>query len=551
MSMFAKSPCDEGVVSAARPATRGPSQTGLWVLVATILGSSMAFIDGSVVNIALPVIQVELNTTATDVQWVIEAYLLFLSALILVGGALGDHFGRRRIFAIGINIFIISSMWCGLAPNLLQLIIGRAIQGIGGALLVPGSLAIISASFSTEQRGRAFGTWSAFTSVTAVIGPVLGGWLVQYASWRWVFFLNVPLAVIVLVVLFWRVPESRDEALRGSRLDWPGALLATIGLAGIVYGLIQAGSLGLTSPQVIAFLVTGIVVIATFLFVESRLASPMVPLTLFRSSTFSGTNLLTLFLYAALSSITYFLPFNLIQVQGYSPAAAGAAFVPFILIMFSLSRFIGGFADRIGAKPMLIIGPAITAVGFVLYALPGTGGSYWLTFFPAVVVMGVGMTITVSPLTTAVMGAVEARHAGIASAINNAVSRMAGLLAIATLSIVMVSVFSGSLDQQLASMPLSPALRQAIDTQRFKLAGIAIPSSANSSARAALKAAIDSAFVGGFRVIAIICAALALLSALAAWLLVQGRQVKTPPAESVVDIHQAQTPTGNITSEQT
>ncbi len=543
MSHFVKSPCDDGVVKTGPlPARRAPN-VGLWVLVATILGSSMAFIDGSVVNVALPVIQVDLNATATDVQWVVEAYLLFLSALILVGGSLGDHFGRRRIFAIGIIIFIASSIWCGLAPNLLQLVLGRAIQGIGGALLVPGSLAIISASFSEEQRGRAFGTWSAFTSVTSVIGPVLGGWLVQYASWRWVFFLNVPLAIIVLIVLFWRVPESRDEELRGSRLDWLGVLLATIGLAGIVYGLIQAGSLGLTAPQVIILLVIGVAILVVFLFVESRVASPLVPLSLFRSSTFSGTNLLTLFLYAALSAITYFLPFNLIQVQGYSPTEAGAAFVPFVVIMFLLSRVIGGFADRYGPRPMLIIGPSITAIGFILFALPGIGGSYWLTYFPAVVVMGVGMTITVSPLTTAVMGAVEARHAGIASAINNAVSRMAGLLAIAVLSIVMVSVFGSSLEQQLSTLPVAPSLKQSIAVQHFKLAGITIPGGVDQGTRALLKTAIDGAFVSGFRIVALTCAALALLSALAAWLMVRGKVARR---EAVVDIHPAQTPAGNI-----
>jgi EmrB/QacA subfamily drug resistance transporter len=523
MPTHVKSPCDEGVVRAALDVKRQAPNIGRWVLLATILGSSMAFIDGSVVNVALPVIQVDLNATATDVQWVVEAYLLFLGALILVGGSLGDHYGRRRVFAIGIAIFIVSSIWCGLAPDLLALIIGRAIQGVGGALLVPGSLAIISASFGEEQRGRAFGTWSAFTSVTSVVGPVLGGVLVQYATWRWVFFLNVPLAVVVLIVLFWRVPESRDESAQGT-LDWWGAALTTAGLAAIVFGLIQAGSLGFTSPQVIAFIAIGIVILLVFLFIESRISFPMVSLALFRSSTFSGANLLTFLLYGALSALTYFFPFDLIQVQGYSPTVTGAAFVPFIVIMFALSRLIGGFADRFGARPMLIIGPTITAIGFAFFALPGTSGSYWLTFFPAVVVMGIGMTITVSPLTTAVMGAVASNHAGIASAINNAVSRIAGLFAIAILSIVMVAVFSNSLVQQLATLPLSPALRQSIDAQRFRLAGIAIPSTANSASHAAIKAAIDSAFVSGFRVVTFICAALALLSALAAWALVRGKK---------------------------
>src|SRR5437763_10652706 len=254
MAHIVKTPCDEGVIQAARqtsklyqPLTR-PS--GTWVLVATILGSSMAFIDGTVVNVALPVLQTELKATVADVQWVVEAYALFLSALILVGGSLGDHYGRRRIYATGIILFTLASVVCGFAPNVTVLIAARAIQGVGGALLVPGSLAIISASFDNEQRGKAIGTWSGFTAITSAIGPVLGGWLVQYASWRWVFFINVPLAIAVLVLLFWRVPESRDEGAPRT-LDWWGALLATIALGSIIYGLIESNNLGLGHPLVL------------------------------------------------------------------------------------------------------------------------------------------------------------------------------------------------------------------------------------------------------------------------------------------------------------
>jgi len=526
MINFVKGPCDEGVIRSAPNVTPCVPRVGLWVLVATILGSSMAFIDGSAVNVALPVIQRDLNATSSDAQWIVEAYSLFLAALILVGGTLGDHFGRRRIYAIGIVVFILASIACGLSPNVLLLILARAVQGIGGALLVPGSLAIISASFSEDQRGRAIGTWSGFTSIASVMGPVLGGSLVQYASWRWVFFINVPLAVIVLGVLFWRVPESRDEDASG-RLDWWGALLVTLGLGAIVYGLIQAGSSGLSSPLVLSTLAAGIVALSAFLLVEARSSAPMVPLTLFRSPTFSGANLLTFLLYGALSGITYFLPFNLIQVQGYSPAFAGAAFVPFSLIMFLFSRWAGGLVNRYGAKLPLVVGPVITAVGFALFALPGItsgAGSYWTTFFPAVVVMSVGMTITVSPLTTTVMGAVEQRNAGIASGINNAVSRTAGLLAIAVLGIVVLSVFTSSLDSYLATLHLSPSMQHIIEVQRVKLAGITIPTNVSGEVQVALKRAIDQSFVSSFRLVSLICAALALASALSAWLLVEGKK---------------------------
>ncbi len=534
MATFVKAPCDEGVIRSAPDTAPSPPRVGLWVLVATILGSSMALIDGSVVNVALPVIQRDFNATATNVQWVVEAYSLFLAALLLVGGTLGDHFGRRRIFASGIVVFILASIACGFSPNVLFLILARAVEGIGGALMVPGSLAIISASFSQDQRGRAIGTWSGFTSIASLLGPVLGGWLVQYASWRWVFFINVPLAAIALIVLFWQVPESRDVDAPG-RLDWWGAMLETLALGALVYGLIQAGSFGLGSPIVLSMLAVGMVALLAFLLVEAHSSAPMVPLTLFRSPTFSGANLLTFLLYGALSGITYYLPFNFIDVQGYSPTFAGAAFVPFSLIMFLLSRWAGGLVNRFGAKLPLVVGPVITALGFALFAVPGiTGGpgSYWITFFPAVVVMGLGMTITVAPLTTAVMGAVEQRHAGIASGINNAVSRVAGLLAIAIFGLIVLSVFTSSLDSHLATLHLSPSVQQAIEMQRVKLAAITLPTNVSSQTQAALKNAIDESFVSSFRLVALICTILALASALSAWLLVAGK--KSAPAGSTV-----------------
>ena len=456
----------------------------------------------------------------------VEAYSLFLAALLLVGGTLGDRFGRRRIFSIGMVVFILASIACGFSPNVLFLILARAVEGIGGALMVPGSLAIISASFSQDQRGRAIGTWSGFTALATLLGPVLGGWLVQYASWRGVFFLNVPLAAIALIVLFWRVPESRDEDASG-RLDWWGAILETLGLGALVYGLIQAGSLGLGNPVVLGMLAVGMVVLIAFLLVEAHSSAPMVPLTLFRSPTFSGANLLTFLLYGALSGITYYLPFNLIQVQGYSPTLAGAAFVPFSLMMFLLSRWAGGLVNRFGAKLPLVVGPVITALGFALFAVPGITsgpGSFWTTFFPAVVVMGLGMAITVAPLTTAVMGSVEQRHAGTASGINNAVSRVAGLLAIAIFGLIVLAVFTSSLDSHLATQHLSPGVQQAIEVQSNKLAAITLPTDVSSQTQAALKNAIDESFVSSFRLVSLICTILALASALSAWVLVAGKQ---------------------------
>lgn len=533
MANILKPPCDEGVIEAKAVVTPHTISSGFWVLAVTILGSSMAFIDGTVVNVALPVLQKELGATVADVQWVVEAYSLFLAALILVGGSMGDHFGRRRIFGMGTAIFSLASITCGLAPNVLVLIFARAVQGIGGALLVPGSLAIISASFGKEQRGRAIGTWSGATSITSALGPVLGGWLVENTSWRWVFFINVPLAVAVLLILFLRVPESHDESVaRG--LDWWGALLATIGLGGIVYGLIEAENLGLGSPFVLGSLGIGIVSLLAFLFLEAHIPAPMLSLSLFRSRTFSGANLLTLFLYAALGGALFFVPFNLIQVQGYSPTAAGAALLPLILIMFLLSRWSGGLVDRYGAKLPLIIGPIIAAIGFALFAVPGIGGSYWTTFFPAAAVLGLGMAVSVAPLTTAVMGAVESRYTGEASGINNAVSRTAGLLAIAVLGIFVVAAFSSSLTSRLAALNLSPAIQQAINSQSSKLVSIQIPPGLSSATHLLIQQAINESFVTGFRLVMLIAAGLALLSALSAAILIEGKKVSKRQSEASV-----------------
>src|SRR5436309_8269755 len=507
-------PCDESIIRSRFASAPCSKIAGRWVLVATTLASSMAFIDSTVVNVALPALQTNLNATIVDVQWVIEAYSLLLSALLLVGGSLGDHYGRRRVFLIGVALFAVASAWCGLAPDIHQLIVARAAQGLGAALLVPGSLAIISSSFPENERGRAIGTWSGFSAITTAIGPVIGGWLIEHVSWRAVFFINIPIAFLIILISLWRVPESSDKESVG--LDWWGAILGALGLGALVYGLIESSRLGFSDRSVVAALVAATLLLAFFLIVEARVPNPMLPLTLFRSRTFAGANLLTFLLYGALGGTLFFLPLNLIQVQHYSATAAGAALLPFILIIFLLSRWSGGLVERYGPKIPLVAGPSIAALGFALFMLPGVGGSYWQKFFPPIVTLGLGMAVSVAPLTTTVMNSATQNRVGIASGVNNAVARGAGLLAIAVLGIVMLHVFNHALEQRLSAWKLPASAWQSLQAQRSKLAAASLPEKLDTLTQQAIGRAINESFVHAFRWIMGIGASLAGVSAITA-----------------------------------
>lgn len=481
-----------------------------WVLAATILGSSMAFIDGTVVNVALPVLQSELHAAINDAQWVVDAYLLVLSSLILVGGSLGDRLGRARVFAAGVVMFTIASIWCGLAPGVGQLIIARAVQGAGAALLIPGSLAIITAVFPAEQRGKAIGTWSALTAMAIICGPLLGGALVQAISWRAVFFINVPFAALVLWILWCRMPAIAGE-VHGS-LDWLGTLLVVCGLGAVTWSLIEGPAHHGMHPMIVAL--AGVVCLIAFVVVERHAEDPLVPLALFRSLAFSGANVLTLLLYAALGGAMFLLPFDLIQIRHYTPAGAGAAFLPIVATISLLSRFTGALADRIGARPLLIAGPIVAGCGFALLALRDSGGSYWSVYFPGLLALGTGMAITVAPLTTTVMTSIDdERHAGAASAVNNAVARVAGLLAIALFGAIAVLTFSNELDRQLVARGAPLPLRQSMAAQSMKLADAAAPRDADPRMRAIVDQSIHDAFQKAFRLDMIVAAALAIVSA--------------------------------------
>jgi EmrB/QacA subfamily drug resistance transporter len=384
-------------------------------------------------------------------------------------------------------------------------------------------LALISANFSKQRRGRAIGTWSGITAIAAGVGPVLGGWLIETFSWRWIFFLNIPLVAAVILITWFRVPESSDDKA-SKRIDWLGAILATVGLGGLVFGLIESNSRGFRDPLVIASLVIGAFALAGFILVEARIKNPMMPLALFRSRAFLGSNLLTLFLYGGLGGMMFFLPFILIQVQGYGPTAAGAALAPFIITMFVLSRWSGGLVDRYGSKIPLTIGPFIAACGFALFALPtADGASYWTSYFPAVMVMSAGMAIAVAPLTTTVMGAVEERHAGTASGINNAVSRTAGLIAVAAFGVVLVMSFERRFASDMKSIDIPAVQREELLAQADKLAEIKLPDTLSPDQENAISQSIRNSFIAGFRVVTIIAAVLAVLSSIVAWVLIPGK----------------------------
>jgi len=517
-------------MTAAPPSNHAGNEAGAgrWTLVSAVLGSSMAFMDGTVVNVALPAIQRQLDASGADAQWLIEAYALFLAALLLVGGALGDRYGRKRVFLAGVVVFTAMSAACAAAQDTGQLIAARALQGIGAALLVPGSLALLGANFPQDRRGRAIGTWSAFSGITAAVGPVVGGFLVDHFSWRWAFLLNVPVGAVLLIACIAKVPESRGETADGP-VDLAGAVAATLGLAGVVFALIEAPARGWSAAPVAIAGAAGLAGLAAFVAVEARVRRPMLPLQLFRDRDFAGANLLTLLLYAALGGGLYFVPLNLIQVQGYAATQAGAALLPFVAIMFALSRWAGSLVDRMGAKIPLIVGPSIAAAGFALFARPGVGGSYWTTFFPAVCVLGLGMTITISPLTTTVMNALGEKLAGTASGVNNAVSRAAGLLAIAALGVVLAQVFEARLHDALAHAQLPAGVAGAVEAQRHKLGAIAPPANAASAVAAQVHDAVGQAFVAGFRAAMLASAGLALAAALSAGWLISGRQPALDP----------------------
>jgi EmrB/QacA subfamily drug resistance transporter len=438
---FSRPPCDAAVIQAS-PAFDAalPSRRKRLTLAATIIGSSMAFIDSSVVNVALPTIQHSLYANAAATQWIVNAYLLLLGALVLIGGSAADLYGRRRIFVLGVTVFTAASIACALSPNISALIVSRAVQGFGAALLTPASLAMLGATFDEHERTEAIGIWAGVGALMSAAAPLLGGWLADHVSWRAIFLLNVPLAIAAAGLAVRFACESRDS--QAKQLDWSGAATAAIGLAAITWGLSAIPASGF-HETVLAALGLGIACLILFVAIEARKnEQAMMPLSLYRSLNFSATNALTLLLYFALGGALYYLPFDLIRLGGYSATQAGAALLPYALIMGFGASFSGALADRLGPRLLLTVGPIIAASGFAMLAFADPRQSYWVGVFPPILLQAVGMAITVPPLTSTVMAAAGEARAGIASGVNNAVARVGGLLAVAALGAALFASFS-------------------------------------------------------------------------------------------------------------
>jgi len=520
----------------------GFSSVQRWTLLSTILASSLVFIDSTALNVALPALQKDLGITGTELLWVINGYALFLSALLLVGGSLGDLYGRNKVFLTGLAFFSLASLACGISQSSLQLIIARGAQGIGGALLTLGSLSIISSQFGSESRGRAIGLWSTFSALTGVFGPILGGGLAGMGLWRVIFFINVPLSIIVFISMIVKVPESRSS--NPGKLDFLGAIFVTIGLAGITYGFIESPNYGFSSLLIMSSLGIGVLSLVAFMLVQRKSSHPMMPLTLFKSSTFSGTNLMTLFVYGALGGAMFFLPLNLIQVQGYSEISTGMAMLPIIILIASISPFMGKFVDRNGCRIPLIIGPIIAGIGFFMFSRIGiTDGAedYWSTFFISFVLLGLGMGITVAPLTTAVMGAVSTDSTGIASGINNTVARAAGVLAVALMGAMVLFAFKSDVIEGLEILNIEEEVKKKIVLESSKFAGAEAPEVLKIEDKVIIDRLLKVSFVSSFNKAVYLASFLMLLGGVAAFF-----SIKNQPHATIEGITASSKRTQNL-----
>jgi EmrB/QacA subfamily drug resistance transporter len=492
------------------------SAEGKWIMVSAILASAMAFIDGTALNVVLPALQKSLNATGADLFWLLNAYLLMLASLILIGGSLGDKLGRKKVFMLGILVFILGSTACGLAPTVFLLIIFRIVQGVGGALMIPGSLSLISSSINENERGKAIGTWSAITTVVTIGGPILGGSLADAGLWRYIFFINVPIGIAALIILMSKVKESRNEDA-DKAVDIGGAIAIAFSLALITFGFLRIPALGLKSPQVYLTLLGGVILLFVFILIEKKSKHPMMPLNLFANPIFTGVNLLTFFLYAGLGAGMLFLSLNLVQVQGYSQLQSGLTFLPFTVLMIIIARFAGTLADKYGPRLLLIVGPATAGMGLLILSfIKQTSGpaEYWTSFFPGIIVFGLGMSFTVAPLTATVMSSVSDHLSGTASGVNNALTRIANVFANAIFGALAVLLFAGALQSKVQSIPLDSNVKQAVVKEAANLGNARIPNEFDPKYKAEITKSYRESFIQAYSDIMKISAGLGFLGAL-------------------------------------
>jgi EmrB/QacA subfamily drug resistance transporter len=504
------------------------SSAGKWVMASSILASSMAFIDGTALNVVLPALQKGLSATGADLFWLLNVYLLILASLILIGGSLGDKLGRKKILMWGILVFIIGSAACGFAPTVNWLIAFRVLQGVGGALMIPGSLSLISTSIDEKERGKAIGTWSAFTTVLIIGGPVLGGALADAGLWRYIFFINIPIGIITLLLLWAKVEETRDEGA-DQAIDFPGAIAIALGLASLTFGFLRIPVLGFNNWQIYTSLIAGVAVLIGFIFIEAKSTHPMMPLSLFSNMTFSGANLLTFFLYAGLGAGMLFMSLDMVQVQGYTQLQSGLTFLPFTMLMITAARFAGSLADKYGPRLFLILGPATAGLGILFLSfVKQTNGAvdYWTTFFPGILVLGLGMTFTVAPLTATVMGSVSDNFSGTASGINNAMTRISGVFANAIFGALAVLFFSGALQKEIKNIPFNPKQKQTVIAQAADLGNAKAPPSLTAKDKVLVAKAYHSGFIAAYANIMRLSAGLGFLGALVSVFFIRNKAVK-------------------------
>lgn len=499
------------------------SLEGKLILISTIIASGMAFLDGTIVNIAVPVIQSTFNASISDMQWVINSYALALAALILISGALGDRYGRKKIFIYGIGIFVFFSFLCSIAYTTSQLILFRSLQGIGAAMMIPGSLSIITTTFAEQVRGKVIGIWSGFAGGVASLGPFLGGWLVQSFGWPSVFYINIPLGILALVLAIRYLPESRNEDAK--KLDFAGTFLLFLSLLSISYGLIEAPVYGFTNTLVMGCFFLSIISFVGFIVQEKKVKEPLVPFRIFNTPLVVGANLVTLSLYFALTSIIFFFILNLQQLQNYTPLLAGLGMLPSIIIITFFSGFGGTISDRIGPRIPMIIGPLLVSFGMFLLLIPGTNVNYFIYFLPPLVLVGLGMSLVIAPLTKTALS-VDARYSGAASGVNNAISRIAALLAIALLGAVMAFTFTAQLKKEIQTARLTNFEKQTILNQSDKIGAIEIPTTFSTSAKKTAESAVDTSFLQAFRVVIGISAVLALVSGIFSFFFIKPQRSK-------------------------